>query len=83
MTTTADFEALAEELKQLRADLGKVAAATETLVSNAGKNARAYGQEGWKNAKETVERQIEEQPVASAAIALAIGVALGLIVSRR
>ena len=88
--TSADFEALFDELKQLRADLAKVAKVTESLVKHAGGEATDFateaGEQAWKKAKgsfEDVTKQIEERPLGSAAIALGVGVLLGLIVSGR
>ena len=83
MRTAEDFEALADELKRLRADLDRVAKATETLVRDARADAMDAGAETWRTAKEKVEHQIEERPFASAAIALGVGLVLGFLVSGR
>ena len=83
MSTNADLEALAEELRQLRNDLHKVAKTTERLVKDAGEEAVEMGEDTWRSAKEKVERKIEERPLGSAAIALGIGVVLGLLVGGR
>lgn len=83
MTTTADLAALTKELERLRNDLSKVAKATESLVRNARDDAMEMGGEVWESAKEKVERRVEEHPLQSAAIALGVGVVLGMLFSRR
>lgn len=83
MTRKADLDALNAQLNRLRADLAKVADATEKLVRNAGEDALESGEEMWESAKERVERHIEEQPLKTAAIAMGIGVVLGMLFSRR
>jgi ElaB/YqjD/DUF883 family membrane-anchored ribosome-binding protein len=83
MATSADLEALNAELKRLRADLDRVARATEKLVKNAGEDAMAAGEEAWSNAREKIERRIEERPLGAAAIALGIGMVLGFLFGGR
>jgi ElaB/YqjD/DUF883 family membrane-anchored ribosome-binding protein len=83
MGTAADLEALTKELNRLRADLDRIAKATEKLVRHAGEEALDAGSEAWGTARETIERKIEERPIGAAAIAFGVGIVLGLIFGHR
>jgi ElaB/YqjD/DUF883 family membrane-anchored ribosome-binding protein len=83
MGIAADLEALTKELGRLRADLDRIAGATETLVRHAGDEAMDAGREGFDNARENIERRIEERPLSAAVIALGAGIVLGLIFAGR
>lgn len=83
MSTNADLAALTEQLAKLRTDLDKVSKAAETLLRSAGADAVETGSAAWASAKETLERKIEERPIGAAAIALGIGVILGLLFGGR
>jgi ElaB/YqjD/DUF883 family membrane-anchored ribosome-binding protein len=83
MGTAADPEALTKELNRLRADLDRIARATETLVRNTGEEASDVGREAFTSARDNIERKIEERPLSAAAIALGVGIVLGMMFGRR
>jgi len=87
---TAETDLLMEEMRQLRTDFGKI---SDTLIniakqqtSEAAARANRAAEETWSDAKDMakdVTKRIEEQPLKSTLIALAVGFLLGLIFSRR
>jgi ElaB/YqjD/DUF883 family membrane-anchored ribosome-binding protein len=86
----ADIAALQSEIKQLRADITKIAGTMRGLASNgvAGAEERvmASADKIWNEAKrhaENVSHEIEERPIASAFTAFATGIVLGLLLSGR
>jgi ElaB/YqjD/DUF883 family membrane-anchored ribosome-binding protein len=83
MSTASDLAALTKELNRLRADLDRVARATETLVRDAGEEALDAGREAWGSARENIERKIEERPLGAAAVAIGIGIVLGMLFGGR
>jgi ElaB/YqjD/DUF883 family membrane-anchored ribosome-binding protein len=89
-TTEQDVQALADELKQLRAEFAKIAKLLEQTARHAGDEAtqaaRDAGERAWTEVKSRADhltQRIEEKPVASTAMAFGIGVLIGLIFSGR
>ena len=85
-----DVEALAEEVKRLRADISKIADLLRQTAEHAGEEAanraRAAGEQAWSGAKVTADewlQRIEEKPVQSTAIAFGIGLVFGLLFGGR
>jgi ElaB/YqjD/DUF883 family membrane-anchored ribosome-binding protein len=85
-----DVEALAEEVKRLRADLVKLADVLRTTAEHAGEEAasqaRAAGERAWSGAKSTADellQRIESRPVSSTATAFGVGLFFGLLFGRR
>lgn len=83
MARTSDIDKIAAELERLRNDLSRVAKATENLVRNTRDDALEMGEEAWDSARETVERRIGEHPLQSAAIAVGVGVLIGMFFLHR
>jgi ElaB/YqjD/DUF883 family membrane-anchored ribosome-binding protein len=89
MATDKDFEALAAELKQLRADFARLGEVLESTARNAGndawKQARETGEKAWSETRQRSEdlvHMIEARPIASAAWAFGIGALLGILLRR-
>lgn len=85
-----DVEALTQEVQKLRDDFAKIAELLRTTAGHAGEEAatqaRAAGERAWTGAKSTADellQRIETRPVQSTAIALGIGILLGLIFGGR
>jgi ElaB/YqjD/DUF883 family membrane-anchored ribosome-binding protein len=85
-----DVDALAEEVKRLRADLAKIADLLRTTAEHAGEEAanqaRAAGERAWTGAKSTADellQRIEGKPVQSTAIAFGVGILFGLLFGGR
>lgn len=85
-----DLQALRDELKQLRDDMGKITGSLKDLLRHKGSEARAQVEEkaeqAWaevRGAAVDASQKIHEKPVQSAFIALAIGFVLGCIFSGR
>jgi ElaB/YqjD/DUF883 family membrane-anchored ribosome-binding protein len=88
--TNADIAALQTDIKQLRTDFAKIAGTMRELASNsvagAEEKVAASADKVWTEAKrhaQTVGREIEERPIASALTAFATGIILGLLLSGR
>jgi ElaB/YqjD/DUF883 family membrane-anchored ribosome-binding protein len=86
----ADVQALAEEVKQLRAQLEKVVGILGQTARHGGdeayRQAREAGERAWTEARSTADdviHRIEAKPVQSALAAFGIGLLLGLIFARR
>ncbi len=86
----ADVQALAEEVKQLRAQLEKVMSLVGQTARHGGdealKQAREAGQRAWNDARHTADdviHRIEAKPVQSALAAFGTGLVLGLIFGGR
>lgn len=86
----ADVEALAEEVKRLRADFSKIADLLKMTAGHAGEEAasqaRAAGERAWVGAKSTADelvQRIESRPVSSTAIAFGIGLIFGMLFGSR
>ena len=88
-TVDKDFDALARELGQLRAQVAKLSDrlgdTTETTQELA-QAARRAGKRAWTTAEDEADfllQRVEENPIVSAAIAIgALGLLLGLIFTR-
>jgi len=85
-----NVDALAGELKQLRAEFTRIAALVEQTARAAGaqaaSRARAAGEQVWAETQSTadhVAEKIKEQPLASAGMAFGIGVLMGLLFGGR
>jgi ElaB/YqjD/DUF883 family membrane-anchored ribosome-binding protein len=85
-----DTAKLSEEMSGLKAEFAKIAETVSDFVSQHGKEAAAKiqgtAEEGWNEAKKKIDcvnTKIHEEPVTAAAIALGIGIVLGLIFGRR
>ena len=81
---------LSEEMNGLKAEFAKIADTIGDFIGQHGKDAAARlqgsAEEGWNEAKkriDTVNAKIHEEPVTAAAIALGVGILLGLIFGRR
>jgi ElaB/YqjD/DUF883 family membrane-anchored ribosome-binding protein len=81
---------LSEEMSGLKAEFAKIAETVGDFISQHGKDAAARiqdtAEEGWHQAKKKIDcvnTKIHEEPVTAAAIALGIGILLGLIFGRR
>jgi ElaB/YqjD/DUF883 family membrane-anchored ribosome-binding protein len=88
--TTNDVEALAAELKQLRADFAKLGELLQTTARHASEDAlnraKAGGERAWSEAKtnaEDVLQQIENNPLTATGIAFGVGLLLGLLFGGR
>ncbi len=86
--TTADIEALQAEIKQLRSDLSRLSDTIGDVIRHGGSEAvnraRESGERIWGEAKKRaagVSEEIEEKPVAAAAIAFGLGIVLGMLFS--
>jgi ElaB/YqjD/DUF883 family membrane-anchored ribosome-binding protein len=89
-TTDASIEALQAEIKQLRADLGKLSETFRDAVrqgsAEAVNRARESGEKLWGEAKKRahgVTEEIEEKPVTAAITAFGLGIILGILFSSR
>ena len=85
-----DVEALAEEVKRLRADFAKIADLLRQTAEHAGEEAasraRVAGEQAWSGAKSTADemlQRIEAKPVQSTAIAFGVGLIFGLLFGGR
>ncbi|MBI3675146.1 MAG: hypothetical protein HY243_00830 [Proteobacteria bacterium] len=81
-----DFEALAAELKQLRADFAKLGELLESSARHAGSEAlnkaKETGEKAWNETRQKSEdllHLIEKRPLTSAASAFGIGLLLGML----
>jgi ElaB/YqjD/DUF883 family membrane-anchored ribosome-binding protein len=86
----ADVQALAEEVKQLRAQIDKIVGLLGQTARHGGdeayRQARDAGGRAWGEAKtyaDDITHRIEAKPVQSALAAFGIGMILGLIFGRR
>lgn len=86
----ADVQALADEVKQLRAQLEKVVGIIGQTARHGGdeayRQAREAGERAWSEARTTADdviHRIEAKPVQSALAAFGIGLLLGLIFGGR
>jgi ElaB/YqjD/DUF883 family membrane-anchored ribosome-binding protein len=86
----ADVQALAEEVKQLRAQLDKIVGLLGQTARHGGeetyRQAREAGEKAWGEAKtyaDDITHRIEAKPVQSALAAFGIGMIIGLIFGRR
>ena len=86
---TAEIAELQTEIKQLRADFAKIAGTMREITSNrvagAGQQVQDSTDKVWAEVKrqaESVTREIEERPVASALTAFSAGILLGLLLNR-
>jgi ElaB/YqjD/DUF883 family membrane-anchored ribosome-binding protein len=86
----ADVQALAEEVKQLRAQIDKIVGILGQTARHGGdeafRQAREAGERAWGDAKSTADdviHRIEAKPVQSALAAFGIGLLLGLIFAGR
>ena len=87
--TNTDIAALQTEIKQLRADIGKIAGTISDLASNsvaeAGQQAQASTEKVWTEVKRqagSVGREIEDRPIAAVLTAFGAGALLGLLLNR-
>jgi ElaB/YqjD/DUF883 family membrane-anchored ribosome-binding protein len=81
---------LSEEVSGLKAEIAKIVETVGDFIGQQGKDAAARlqdsAEEGWHEAKKKIDcvnAKIHEEPVTAAAIALGIGILLGLIFGRR
>ena len=88
--TNTDVAALQSEMKQLRADLAKIAGTMRDLASNrvaeAGQQVHDSTEKVWTEVKRqagTVGRELEDRPVAAALTAFGAGILLGLLLNGR
>lgn len=88
--SATDIAALQTDIKQLRADFSKIAGTVIGLAGNsvagAEEKVAASADKVWTEAKrhaQTVGREIEERPIASALTAFAAGVVFGMLFSGR
>ncbi len=86
----SDVEALTREVEKLRGDFVKLAELLRETVGHAGEEAaeqaRAAGEAAWTGAKSTADellQRIETRPVQFTAMALGLGLFLGLLFGRR
>jgi len=89
-TVEADVEALAEEVKQLRAAIDKIVGLLGQTARDGSdeaiRMARERGERAWADARTTADdlvHRIEEKPVASAAAAFGLGLLFGMLFLRR
>jgi ElaB/YqjD/DUF883 family membrane-anchored ribosome-binding protein len=89
-TIEADVQALAEEVKQLRAQLEKIVGLAGQAARHGGdeamRQAREAGERAWSEARSTADdviHRIEAKPVQSAMAAFGVGLLLGLIFGGR
>jgi ElaB/YqjD/DUF883 family membrane-anchored ribosome-binding protein len=85
-STDADIKSLQAEIKELRADFASLTETLRDMVRHGGAEAAAKARESgeklWNEAKKRasgVTEEIEENPVAAAAVAFGIGIILGMI----
>ncbi|MGH6946969.1 MAG: DUF883 family protein [Kiloniellales bacterium] len=92
MVTQTDkvTEDLKAEVRELRADMGKIAESLKRLgngqVENAAERVREFthqGQEQLKRAGSAVAEQVETRPGTSLAVAFVGGLMVGVLLSRR
>ncbi|HVJ51561.1 MAG TPA: hypothetical protein VM689_03820 [Aliidongia sp.] len=92
MTTKEEAEAqtLIEEMRQLRADFARIGETVRGMVDHhtaeLKDTAAAAAETAWKKAKgsaDTVVAEIDSKPIASALIALGVGLVLGSILFSR
>jgi ElaB/YqjD/DUF883 family membrane-anchored ribosome-binding protein len=88
--TEADFRTLQAEVSQLRSDLAKLGDTLQSIARHGGaemagklRNSALGVKDEAARAAETLAREIEERPVGTAVAAFAVGVVLGMLVSRR
>lgn len=89
-STETDIEALAAEMKTLRADFARIGELLKDAAKNRSAEAadaiRERAERHWNDAKDTAQtvfKEMEQRPVQSALAIFGIGVLLGLIVGRR
>ena len=87
--TEADVEALAEEVKQLRAAIDKIVGLLGQTARDGGdeamRMARERGEQAWAEARSTADdlvHRIEQKPIQSAAAAFGIGLLFGIFLRR-
>jgi ElaB/YqjD/DUF883 family membrane-anchored ribosome-binding protein len=87
---TTDIEALRLEIQQLRTDFSTMGRTLKDIAGNVSSDAYARFRDNADRAKlraeqaaDTVTHNIEERPLASVLVALAVGVMLGLVFSRQ
>lgn len=76
--STADFERLKAELRQLRADLGELTGTLKSIVADKAKQGQAKAQE----AVDKTGQKIGEHPFISMLIALGAGFLVGFLIER-
>jgi hypothetical protein len=88
--TTTDIAALQVDIKRLRADIAKIAGTMPDGVANgiaeAGETVQASTEKVWSEAKrhaQSVGREIEQKPLASALAAFGAGILLGVFLNGR
>lgn len=88
--TEADVEALAEEVKQLRAAIDKIVSLLGQTARDGGdeamRMARERGEQAWNEARTTADElvhRIEQKPIQSTAVAFGIGLLFGMLFLRR
>jgi ElaB/YqjD/DUF883 family membrane-anchored ribosome-binding protein len=89
-TSQTDIEALAAEMKTLRADFARIGEllkdAAKNRTAEAADAIRERAERHWDDAKDTAQtvlKEMEQRPVQSALAIFGIGVLLGLLVGRR
>lgn len=89
-STDADVQALAAEMRNLRADVERIASLLRDTARHGAEDAKEAVREtaemGWNEARskaQTLIDEIEQRPVQSALTIFGIGVFLGMIVARR
>ena len=89
-STETDIEALAAEMKTLRADFARIGEllkdAAKNRTAEAADAIRERAERHWDDAKDTAQtvlKEMEQRPVQSALAIFGIGVLLGLLVGRR
>jgi len=88
--TNTDMAALQAEVKRLRADIAKIGGTVHAGVINgvaeAGETIQASSENLWNETKrhaQSVGREIEQNPLASALAAFGVGVLLGALLNGR
>jgi ElaB/YqjD/DUF883 family membrane-anchored ribosome-binding protein len=88
--TNTDIAALQADIKRLRADIGKISETVRGGVTNgvaeAGETIQASREKLWNETKrhaQSVGREIEQNPLASALAAFGVGVLLGVLMNGR
>ena len=88
--TEPDLATLQADIRQLRADFAKMAADMRGLANSGYTQAKGQAQESaekiWdemRHQAESVSREIEERPFASALVSFATGLVLGMLLNGR